>query len=390
MTMKHRGKPKLGTGALLSVLLLSVGLGTLHAQGRNALEVQKARNEHVASRRNLVRYPITKFDLSALPHYVPTQEISGTIRMTGSNYVADSHIGEYWEAGFKKFHPNVKFVYNLKSPSAAIPALFLGVSDLGPSRRMTFEDLLAYERLKNTDPIEIVYATGSYDVPGWSPAFGIFVNKSNPLTQLTMAQLEGIFGAERTGAWEGTTWHPERARSAAQNIRTWGQLGLTGEWKDKPIHAYGVNLRYHQAVRFEDEVLEGSSKWNPTLMEYANYSKADGTLAIGAELMLEDLSKDPYGIAYSETTFQTSQTKALAIASKDGGPYIPITVETVQNRTYPLHDQVYMYLNPGSDPTVKEFMRYILSQEGQMDIARDGKYLPLTADMVKEGRRKLE
>ena len=379
----------------LAVVALLGGCSLMPAQDRNALDVQKARNEHVHSRRDLVRYPLTEFDLSALPHYVPGKQVSGTIRMTGSNYIADSHIGEYWEAGFKKFHPDVKFVYDLKSPSAAIPALYLGMSDVGPSRRMTFEDLLAYERMTNTDPIEIVYATGSYDVPGWSPAFGIFVNKDNPITKLTMAQLEGIFGDERTGAWEGTTWHPERARTASQNIRTWGQLGLTGDWKDKPIDVYGVNLRYHQAVRFEDEVLEGSSKWNSALREYANYSNPDGTLAIGASLMLKDLSKDPYGIAYSEVTFQTPEVKPLAIAAKDGEPYVPITLKTVQNRTYPLHDQVYMYMNPPAagktlDPALREYMLYILSQEGQTEVARDGKYTPLTLEMVNEGRKKLE
>jgi phosphate transport system substrate-binding protein len=384
-------KPLISTVGGLCILLCGA---TSHAQDRDALDVQKARNEHVRSRRDLVAYPPDKFDLTGLPHYKPEQQVSGTIRMVGSNYVGDGHVGEYWEEGFRKFQPKVTFKYELKSPSAAIPALFLGVSDIGPSRRRTFEDLLAYERTMNTDPVEIVYATGSYDVPGWSPAFGIFVNKSNPLSKLTMKQLEGIFGAERTGAWEGTTWHPERARTADQNIRTWGQLGLTGEWKDKPIHVYGVNLRYHQAVRFEDDVLEGSSKWNSDLREYANYGKPDGTLAIGASLLMGDLAKDPYGIGYSEITFKNDGTKPLELAEKDGGPYVPLTLETVQDRTYPLHDQVYMYANrtPGKplDPNVREYLRYILSYEGQEAVARDGKYLPLTNEVVEEMRKRID
>lgn len=95
---------KVGAIALLS------GCTLLLAQDRNALDVQKARNEHVQARRNLVDYPITEFDLLSLPLYQPSQQISGTIRMVGSNYIADSHIGEYWEAGFKKFHPGVKFL----------------------------------------------------------------------------------------------------------------------------------------------------------------------------------------------------------------------------------------------------------------------------------------
>ncbi len=378
---------------LLAAMAVGVTATTTYAQDRTALEVQKARNAHVLARRNLVAYPPNKFSLAALPHYKPEQQVSGTLRVVGSNYVASGHVGEYWQQGFLKFQPNVKFKYDLKTPSAAIPALYLGVSDVGPSRKETFEDLLAYERMMNTDPVEIVYATGSYNVPGWSPAFGIFVNKDNPILRLSMAQLEGIFGAQRTGAWEGTTWHTDRARSKRQNIRTWGQLGLIGKWADKPIHVYGVNLRYHQATVFEDEVLDGSGKWNPDLREYANYALPGGELAIGANLLMKDLAKDSYGIGYSEITFINNGVKALPLQVKNGGPYIPLTLENVQNRTYPLHDQVYMYANhlPSKpmDPLVREYLRYILSYEGQQDVVRDGKYLPLTREVVEEMRKRL-
>jgi len=372
---------------------LSLSLPAL-AQDRDALEVQKARNAHVQQRKDLVDYPVDKFDLSGLASYKPERQVTGVIRMTGSNYIADSHIGELWMAAFKKLQPGVTFKFDLKTPSAAIYALFLNAGDVDPDHKLNFEDLLAYERETNSDPVEIEYATGSYDVPGWSPAFGIFVNKANPISKLTMAQLEAIFGAERTGAWEGTSWHPERSRTAAQNIRTWGQLGLTGEWADKPIHVYGVNLRYHQATRFEDQVMHGSSKWNPALLEYANYGKADGTLAIGAEMMVQDLAKDPYGICYSEVNFTVDNTKTLALAPDDTKNYVPLTRENIQNRSYPLFDTVYLYANGSKehpmDPKVKEFLRFVLSREGQEAIAKDGKYLPLTKEVVDAQLKKLQ
>jgi phosphate transport system substrate-binding protein len=364
------------------------------AQDRDALDVQKARNAHVAGRRDLVDYPPNTFDLSGLPSYKPQQQVSGVIRMTGSNYIVDSHVGENWLAAFKKFQPGITFEFNLKTPSAAVYALFLNAGDVDPSRKMTFEDLLAYERTMNADPVEIEYATGSYDVPGWSPAFGIFVNKANPITKLNLAQLEAIFGAERTGAWEGTSWHPDRARTAAQNIRTWGQLGLTGEWADKPIRVYGVNLRYHQATRFEDQVMHGSAKWNPTLLEYANYGKSDGTLAIGASMMVEDLAKDPYAICYSEENFKVEGAKLVELAPGDTKKYVPLTRENVRNRSYPLYDAVYLYANGSAekpmDPKVKEFLRFVLSREGQEAIAKDGKYLPLTKEVVDAQLKKLQ
>ena len=375
------------------IALFAVAACCAAQQDRNALDVQKARNEHVRARRNLIDYPPSKFDLSALPAYKPEHRVSGTIRMVGSNYIADSHIGEYWVEAFKKFQPDVKFEFQLKTPSAAIPALFLGVSDLGPSRKETFEDLLAYERTMNADPLEIVYATGSYDVPGWSPAFGIFVNKDNPLAHLTMAQLEGVFGAQRTGTWQGTTWQPENGRGRSQNIRTWDQLGLKGKWAGKPIHVYGVSLKYHQSEHFADFVLHGSDKWNPNLLEYANYAGPDGKLKIGAQLMLADLAKDPYGMAYSEVTFKNDGVKTLPIAVREGGPYIPITRDTVHDHSYPLYDQVYMYankINGKMDPKVQEFLRFVVSREGQEAIARDGKFLPLTPELSREQLDKLK
>ena len=140
--------------------------------------------------------------------------------------------------------------------------------------------------------------------------------------------------------------------------------------------------------------MSGSGKWNSELREYANFAKPDGTLSIGANQMMEDLANDPYGICYSEITFLNKGVKALALAAKDGGPYVELTMENVRNRVYPLHDQVYMYTNhlPGKpmDPKVKEYLRYILSQEGQTEIVHDGKYLPLTAEVVHEMLKRLE
>src|SRR6202000_1526247 len=113
------------------------------------------------------------------------------------------------------------------------------------------------------DPIEISMFTGAYDVPGWNEAQGVFVHADNPLKQLTLKQLDGIFGTLRDGGWVGTTWHTEYpySRGADENIRTWGQLGLTGEWKDKPIHPGGQNLRGHPTLPFFDVIVRGSDQF---------------------------------------------------------------------------------------------------------------------------------
>ena len=379
----------------LALLLFAVAaLSTGKAQSRDGLVVQQARAEHVTSRGKQVFYT-QQFDLSGLPAYVPQQEVAGTIRMWGNNYIADSNLGADWERGFRKYHPGVTFDFSgLKSGLVATAGLVAGAADLVGNRRITFAELESFERMFNHDPLEITMARGSYNVPGWMTTFCIVVHKDNPLTRLTLKQLDGIFGAARDGGWEGTTWHPEAGRSARENIRTWGQLGLTGEWADKPINVYGLNLRYNNCDMFEHVVFHGGDKWNEKLHEYANYARADGTLAIAAAELMKDLGHDRYGIGWSGIQNVTPQTKALALAATDGGPYVTLTIENVQNRTYPLAFDMFFYVNrpPGRplDPKVKEFLRYVLSREGQEAVQRDGKYLPLTPEVVREQLRKLE
>jgi phosphate transport system substrate-binding protein len=313
--------------------------------------------------------------------------------MWGSNYLKDGNLADFWEASFRKFHPEVTFDYHLKTSLAAVPALVTGVADLGPNRKITFAETLLYERYFNRDPLEIVFATGSFDVPGWQPAYGIVVQKKNPISGLTMKQLDGIFGAERRGGWLGTSWHPEFARGAEENIRNWGQLGLKGEWAGKRINVYGLNLRYHQATVISDLLLKSSDKWNENLRIYANEILPDGTFG---RLMVDDLIADPYSIAYiaAPTVNLPPELKLVPLAAKDSGPFVDFTLDTVQSRAYPMSDEVYMYANvpPGAgvDPKVKEFLRFVLSREGQQDVMRDGKYLPLTSELVREQLKKLE
>jgi phosphate transport system substrate-binding protein len=372
----------------------------VHVQGQQStegLDMQAARAKMMTVRGRKIAYT-KKFDLSGLPKYQPKQKVSGTIRLWGSNYITDGFIGGYWEAAFRKYHPDAKFDFHMKTTLAAVPSLVFGASDVGLGRKITFAELEMFQRYTDRDPIEVEVATGSYDVPGWNPGFGIVVHKDNPLTQLTMKQLDGIFGAERAGGWEGTSWRPQYARGPEENIRTWGQLGLTGEWADKPINVYGLNLRYHQATEISDSLLKGSDKWNERLRIYANYVSASGKLERGLN---EDLARDRYGIAYiaAPTTNLGGQgaqpeLKILKIAAKEGGPYFPYTLDTVQDRTYPLYDRIYAYADrvPGKpmDPAVLEFLRFVLSQEGQAEVMRDGKYLPLTAEVVNAQLRKLE
>ncbi len=386
----------------IAVLAALTAASSAHAQEaksdtkKTALDL--ARDRMIQAKR-FKRYYENDFDLSGLPSYVPETKVTGTIRMWGANYFTDSPLASYWQQEFNKWHPDVKFDFHLHSSQHAIQSLIFGVSDVSPlGRQITNAERLAFQREFNYQPLGIVAVTGSYSLSGWNPAIGVYVNKENPIAKLSLGQLDCIFGAERSGGWTALEWDESVARGPECNIRTWGQLGLTGEWADKPIRIFGYTLKYNFPDEFYTRVFKGGFKWNEKLREFANKTNPDGTIDLAGQQMLDELSKDKYAIAYvaGGISMMTPkhQVKPVALAYKDGGPYVELTVENVQNRTYPMYADVFFFMNrePGKplDPKLKEFVRYVLSREGQAQVVRDGKYLPLTADVVREQRKLLD
>ncbi len=325
---------------------------------RDALELQKARNALVAETMAAKHYDPAEINLADLPAYQPREQVSGVIRIWGSDMFGGKEFQSGFENGFHKFQPGVTFEYNLGGPALAVGGLLTGACDIGIARRVSWEQLLAFQRILGHDPLEVVGMTGWHV----NPPFLVVVHRDNPLAKLTLTQLDGIYGAARTGGWKGTTWHPEVARGPEQNIRTWGQLGLTGEWADKPIHVYGFNLRFMYGPRFSDDVLHGSDQWNENLRQYAHKTGPDGKLLSADQQMADDLAKDPLGIAYiSYARGKNAAIKPVALARDDQAAYVPLTLTTVRDHSYPLFDQMFFYLNrqPGAplDPKLKEFMR---------------------------------
>jgi phosphate transport system substrate-binding protein len=383
---------KLAIAAAAAVLTLPV-----FAAEKDSVEVQAAREAWVKAKGHRIYYT-KKWDLSDLPEYKPEQKVSGTIRMWGSNYFSDSPLAEWWAADFQRHHPDVKFDFHLKTTLHAIPGLIMGVSDIGPmGRQITFQELLSFQRETNRMPTGIVGVTGSYNVSGWNPPVGVYLNKDNPISKLSLEQLDGIFGAERSAVWKELTWDKSGARGPEKNIRTWGQLGLTGEWADKPIRVLGYNLQFNFPQEVESRAFGGvSKKWNEKLEEYDNQVQPDGSFKLAGQLMLEDLAKDKYAIAYvaGGEAWVTPAVKTVALSVKNGGPYYDLTIDNVRERTYPMYADVFFWINRDPkgpvDPKVREFLRYVLSRDGQALVMKDGKYLPLTAKVIAEGRKKLD
>lgn len=340
----------------------------------------------------------TRSDPGDLPHYKPAKTVYGPIRTVG-----DALGGQWkaWEQGFARFHPNVRFIDNLTGSEASVGGLVSEASDLGPNGRdATLMDLLAFTECFGYPPAEITVASGTFDLKGASLSPVIFVQKDNPVSKLTLRQLDGIFGAERSGGWRGSRFYPENGRSAKDDIRTWGQLGLSGDWMDKPIHTYGYAFTAMSKF-FEKKVFNGGDKWNPSYRQYVETGSgevADGPLAesVTIDHMLTELSNDRYGMGWTGYQYAKDypQVKPVALAANDGGPYVEPTRESYRDRSYPLIRDILVCLNhaPGEaiDPKFEEFLRYVLSYEGQADVIRLGRYLPLPPQMVREQLKKLE
>lgn len=360
---------------------------------RKSLQAQAERAQVIYQRGKRAHYT-QKFDLSQLPEYVPGPQLSGWIRLSGNNYLVDGSLGEYWLNEFAKHQPGIRISTYLPTAAVAFSALFHGQADLSMGHKPGFYDLLAYQRVMDSDPLEFAVVTGSYDVPGWESSTAIVVNKDNPIKGVSLEELDGIFGAERDGGWAGTNFRPDWGRGPEKNIRQWGQMGMSGHWSKQDIIPYGFSLTYNTSEDFARQVMNGGDKWNEKLRGLAHIVQPDGTRIIQAEQIMSAISSNPYAIGYTRFRGPREGVRQLPVSVKKGGPYIEHTIENVQNRTYPLYNEQYFYAphkkGDKFNPMVKEFIRFVLSRQGQTEVMRDGKYLPLTAEVVRAELKKLE
>jgi phosphate transport system substrate-binding protein len=352
-------------------------------------------------------YPAASFDLASLPAYKwePGPEYEpgkhchndhcdgewGVIRIHATELT--QHLIHLWQDHFLKLHPNMRFGdYFVPSGFSGLTAGTADINVMGHSAWRS--DLKAFEAVHGYSPYEIMFATGGFDRGvGNTPGVIFFVHKDNPITGLTLAQLDGIFGAERTGGWKGSTWSTDAARGPEHNRRTWGQLGLGGEWADKPIHLYGIDATLSNwSDLVQRVVFRGGDKWNPAIREMVR----GGSKAPADVQIVQAVAKDKYGIGFNlmRVVKNEPNVKALAIARDGSAPFVAPRLDSLYRRTYALSNAVYIYIDraPGTpiSPRVKEFLRYILSREGQQDVVDDGMYLPLNPEAARIEREKLE
>jgi phosphate transport system substrate-binding protein len=354
----------------------------LHAGLAAWLVVAALAPAHAAEGRNAS--PAAVRMVAGLPPFQPGPPVTGVIRLWGHGSFSRPFMRllvARWVKGFGRFQPGVRLVEDTYGTSSAIPALALGAGDLAIlGEEILPEAVDTFVRVKGYPPFGIDIATGSVDVRNFDYAQMFFVHRDNPLAQLTLTQLDAIFGAEH--------------RRGPANIRTWGQLGLTGDWASRPITLYGWKTDDSFGFYLEQTLLAGSHRWNDALREFGHVTRPDGTIYDHGQQSLDALARDRYGLAVSNIRYAGPDVKALAVAEREGSPPVVATAENLIAQKYPLTRLIPAYLDrpPGQpiDPKVKEFLRYLLSREGQQDILDDGRYLPLNPAAIAVELRKLE
>jgi phosphate transport system substrate-binding protein len=300
--------------------------------------------------------------------------VSGTIRVWGSP--DDGWLIEELETGFRKYQPAVRFTDSLHGPESTFAAVYMDVADLGFMAREIRVPLetMGFEWAHHYAPFEVAIANAGLGADHGATRLAVnlafFVNKANPISCVTLRQLDDIFAADH--------------RRGGNDIRRWGGMGLGGDWARRQIHVYGPAPDSISAVFVRKSVLAGSRKWN------ARYR----TVAGGWSEILENLARDPAGIAFAPPLPGNVGTKALRLAASENSPCYALTAQTTEARTYPLLRTVDVALDrpPGAplEPAVKEFLRFVLSSEGQRIVVRDGAYLPLSAASVQKELESLQ
>ncbi|MCI0745639.1 MAG: PstS family phosphate ABC transporter substrate-binding protein, partial [Verrucomicrobia subdivision 3 bacterium] len=285
-----------------------------------------------------------------IPSYQKVSGVSGNLNSIGSDTL--NNLMTFWAEGFKKQYPNVNIQIEGKGSSTAPPALIEGTAQLGPmSRPMKAEEIDKFEKKYGYKPTEIKVAVDS---------LAVYVHKDNPVKGLTMQQVDSIFSSTY--------------KRGGQPIEKWGDMGLSGEWANKPISRYGRNSASGTYGYFKEHTLKGG--------DYKQSVKEQP----GSSAVVQGVGSDLGGIGYSGIGYKTSEVRALPLTER-GSQFVEASYENCISGEYPLARFLYIYVNkkPGQpmDKLTGEFIKFALSKEGQEVVIKDG-YFPLPKQVVEQ------
>lgn len=295
------------------------------------------------------------------------------VNLVGADVMDEICLG--WAKLYRQAYPHLSVTLDLRASGAGAPGLVSGKGDLAPvGREMLPAEQKAFVEKFGYEPFRVKVATGSVGSLGKTATSIMMVDKANPIKGLSLAQLDAIYSTTR--------------KRGHADIKTWGDVGLAGDWATRPIHKYGLKSPNGIEWFFKISVMEmGDYKDDIEFVKGRGFTHAFNVAA-------EDMAKKPGGISYALLANITPDVKVVPLSVNDGGPYIAPTLDNVYAHKYPLSRFVYIYVNrkPGSalEPKLKEFLRMILSNQGQDVVAKEGVYIPLTPEVVKEELAKLD
>jgi len=316
-----------------------------------------------------------------LPAYEPGASVSGEIVCAG-NHATDQAMTA-WARNFAQYHPGVTLRLRddtRLTTDAFEVAIAAGDIDLIPSAR----ELVPSETQRLTQklggpPLVVAVATGSYATKSGTHALAFYVNAANPLVGISIPQIREIY-------------------APGGKITKWGHLGLTGEWADRPIHVFSVPISDPNGnplgiINYlQQRVFGGKTGWRRSIYQVDSNGPALDQHMLNR--IVREVAHDRDAIGFSGFAFGAPGAKTLEVAETDDGPWYKGTHDEVANRTYPLTRTIYLGVNQPVGkplrPAVREFLRFILSREGQETFTEGmEKYLPLTADVAIAERVKL-
>lgn len=294
----------------------------------------------------------------ALPTYSKASGVSGNISSVGSDTLAN--LMTLWTEEFKRTYPNVNIQVQAAGSSTAPPALTEGTSNFGPmSRQMKSKEVEAFEKKFGYAPTPIGVAID---------ALAVYVNKDNPIKEMSIPQVDAIFSSTRKCGGSG-------------DISRWGDLGLTGDWVSRPIQLYGRNSVSGTYGYFKKVALcKGDFK--------NNVNEQPGSASV-----VQSTSTGLNAVGYSGVGYKTSGVRAVPLSKKAGGTAYDATPENAVSGKYPLSRLLYVYVNKHPNkpmsPLELEFVKLVLSKQGQEVVVKDG-YVPLPAKLAERELAKLQ
>jgi phosphate transport system substrate-binding protein len=276
-----------------------------------------------------------------LPVYQKTSGVSGSLKSIGSDTL--NNLMTFWFEGFRSMYPGVRVEIEGKGSSTAPPALIQGTAQFGPMSRAM--------KSKEIDEFEAKYGYKPSVMRVGVDALAVFVHKDNPIKSLSLKQLDGIFSKNRKGGYP-------------RDIKTWGDLGLSGEWANKPISLYGRNSAsgtygYFKSIACFKGDYKDSVKEQP-----------------GSSAVIQGVATDKYGIGYSGVGYKTADVNTVPLSVETGGTAYDAVAEHAYSGDYPLARFLYVYVNKNPnqplEPVRAEFIKFVMSQQGQKIVLKDG------------------